>query len=98
MRMPPYGCSCAILSQFTRPACGPALQPREQRVDEIDPGLDGDDWPGSSVRRNRSFGKSAGGDSDAPRLIHHVTADVVHLQAEQVPEAVREERKRDCRP
>ena len=93
MRMPPYGCRRSHDVPGDVAAEAVLLRLVEQQVDEVEARLDRDDEPRLEPARQAQVtdGPPAAESRCGPDASRRETRDVVHLQAEQVPDAVREE-------
>ena len=93
-RMPPHGVRRSTSAQSKSAAFGPAPVLLEEHRDEVEAGLDREDHP-LLDRPRRPEGRVLGGRrGERPLAVGEAARHVVHLDAEEVPEAVREERAR----
>src|ERR1700690_4430527 len=68
----------------------------EQRINQVDSGLDGDDDARLEHARQPKMGMTLGTLALVARRIGQYASDVVHLQSEQMADPVREEGARDA--
>ena len=76
---------------------GAFLQLGQQAVNEVEAGFDGDDHAGLQLAGEAQEGMAFGRFDAAAVGAGHEAADVVYLQADQVAQSVREERRADAR-